>query len=148
MNILVTAIATLAIVSAAATADSLISSPSTKVPEPTSSTSEARIALVTSEDTAPTFTASDLSNLPVGNCYVKLLVDGHPTPPFSLYVDWDEVNAVPRRPEVAQKIRENSRMKYGVPADQIEEYIKKRAGFEEKPEPPPVPKLSKSKIPF
>jgi hypothetical protein len=92
----------------------------------------------------PTFTQSDLSNLPVGNCYTRLLVDGHPTPPFSMYVDWNEVNAQPKNPEIAARIKENSRTKYGVPAKEVEKYINERAGFLEKPQqeaPSQTPKI-------
>ncbi|MCA9308460.1 TraM recognition domain-containing protein, partial [candidate division WWE3 bacterium] len=92
----------------------------------------------------PIFSASDLINNSVGNCYVRLLVDGHPTVPFSMHIDWDkEANDVSSKystlqsnPSVAQKIREHSRMTYGKDAKEIEEFIEKRAGFTEPPEPP------------
>ncbi|MFA6981591.1 MAG: type IV secretory system conjugative DNA transfer family protein, partial [Patescibacteria group bacterium] len=87
----------------------------------------------------PVFTQSDLINLPIGNCYTRLLVSGQPTPPFSLKVDWDRINATPKNPDVAQAIREHSRMTYGRDAQEVEEYINKRAGFTEEkisfPEP-------------
>jgi hypothetical protein len=95
----------------------------------------------------PTFSAQDLANLPIGNCYVRLLVDGHPTEPFSMFVDWDEVNLKTKYPDMPQKIKESSRTKFGIPKNEVEEYINLRAGFNE-PEPPPLPKLDKKKIPF
>lgn len=89
----------------------------------------------------PVFTKKDISNLPVGNAYVRLLVDGHPTPPFSMNVPWDIVHTnVPSNPQISKKIKEMSRLKYGIPVKEVEEYINLRAGFEE-----PVPK---DKIPF
>ena len=77
----------------------------------------------------PYFTKSDLLNLPIGNAYMRLLVDGHPTTPFSLAVDWDMVNKTKKDPSVAKRIRENSSMKYGTPVNEVEEYINKRAGL-------------------
>lgn len=98
----------------------------------------------------PPFTKRDIANLAVGNSYTRLLVNGHPTPPFSLSVDFNEVNAFPKRPEVAQKIRELSRMKYGVPVHEVEEFINLRAGLNETEEPelPDIPGFDKSRIPF
>ncbi len=95
----------------------------------------------------PVFTQSDLINLPIGNYYTRLLVEGHPTPPFSMKVDWDAVNEGNARkdPERAQRIREKSRMKYGVPATEVEEYINQRLGLDgdgKVPEPP------RGRIPF
>jgi hypothetical protein len=95
----------------------------------------------------PVFTKQDLSNLPVGNCYVRLLVDGHPMEPFSMFIDWEDVVSKPKSTDIAQRIKEQSRNKYGVPKGEVEEYINARAGFNE-PEPPPLPKLDKKKIPF
>jgi hypothetical protein len=79
----------------------------------------------------PVFTQSDLSNLPVGHCYVKLLVKGHPTVPFSMTVDWDTITATTKDPSVAVKIKEMSRMRYGTPAAEVEEFINMRAGLNE-----------------
>lgn len=92
----------------------------------------------------PRFTQSDLSNLPTGNNYTKLLVKGQPTVPFSMKVDWEAINATPRVPEIAKEIREKSRLKYGTPQSEVEAYIYQRAGFNEPPSLPPLP----SKIPF
>jgi DNA polymerase III delta prime subunit len=98
---------------------------------------------------APTFTQQDIANLPIGNSYVRLLVKGHPTPPFSMYVPYEEkVKAVQRRPEVAAEIKKRSREKYGRPVEEVEKYINERSGFdepEEKPEPQP---MARKKIPF
>jgi len=84
---------------------------------------------------APTFSKTDLSNLPVGNSYMRLLVGGHPTPPFSLTVDWNEITAQEKHPEIAAEIVERSRMKYGKPAAEVEAFIIDRAGYND---PPPV----------
>jgi hypothetical protein len=97
----------------------------------------------------PSFTKRDLINLPVGNCYTRLLVNGHPTPPFSMMVDMKEVNATPESPEMAEKIREKSRLKYGTPVEEVEEYIYNRIGINDTPPPAPsLSELSKGKLPF
>jgi hypothetical protein len=98
----------------------------------------------------PTFTQSDLSNLPVGHCYVKLLVKGHPTVPFSMAVDWDAITSTKKDPAIAGKIKELSRTKYGTPVKEVEEFINIRAGLDE-PEATPETKENRqniSKIPF
>ena len=89
----------------------------------------------------PVFTKSDLSNLPVGNCYMRLLVKGQPTVPFSLAIDWDMITNTKKDPKVAETIRQLSRTKYGTPVEEVEEFINMRAGadepeaFETKPNP-------------
>jgi hypothetical protein len=105
-------------------------------------------AEVLSAEMEPKFTPQDMSNLPVGNFYMKLLVGGHPTPPFSGYLDWSDVTALEENPDIAKRIREKSRMKYGVDVKEVEAFIAQRAGFDEKPEPPPMPKMPPGRIPF
>lgn len=95
----------------------------------------------------PTFKKEDLTNLPIGNCYVKLLVDGHPTVPFSMMVDWDMINKTNKDPKFAELLREESRMKYGTPVEEVEQYINLRAGFLEPPAQTPAPG-ERPKIPF
>ncbi len=95
----------------------------------------------------PRFTKTDLINLPVGNCYVRLLVKGQPTAPFSMHVDWKELSAVTKNPQFALELKEMSRMKYGVPAEEVEKYVELRAGMNE-PQLPPLPEFSKAKLPF
>jgi hypothetical protein len=97
---------------------------------------------------APVFTKNDLINLPIGSCYTRLLVKGQPTVPFSMEVDWDWITNQPENFDAAKKIKEMSRLKYGVPAKEVEEYIKLRAGYNEQPEGPSLPSFNKSRIPF
>lgn len=97
----------------------------------------------------PTFTKADLSNLSVGNCYMKLLIDGHPSIPFSMNLDWNKISANKKDPSIANQIKENSRIKYGTPAAEVEEFIMSRIGINETKEEPsvepgaqrPLPKL-------
>ncbi len=95
----------------------------------------------------PTFNQSDLINLPVGNYYTRLLYEGHPTRPFSMKIDWEIVNEANREKsqDRARKIREKSRMKYGVPVQEVEEYINKKSGIDQKEDEPISPR---SKLPF
>jgi hypothetical protein len=89
----------------------------------------------------PVFTKQDISNLPIGNAYVRLLVGGQPTAPFSMNIPWDTISTnVVQSPETANKIKELCRTKYGVPVQEVEEYINMRAGI--------VELQPKRKIPF
>jgi hypothetical protein len=91
----------------------------------------------------PVFEKTDLINLPMGNAYMRLLVKGQPTAPFSMNIVWDfEKNDLSSRyadvtpsKEIAARIREFSRMKYGRPVHEVEEYINSRTAPDEpKPE--------------
>ncbi len=95
----------------------------------------------------PTFTKQDLVNLPVGNAYMRLLVKGQPSPPFSLFVDWNDLTSVPRDPALAQEIRELSRLKYGTPVEEVEHFINQRLEEDALPELPPETSPF-SKLPF
>lgn len=97
----------------------------------------------------PTFNKADLANLPVGNCYTRLLINGQPSVPFSMKVDWGQISSQRKDPQIAAEIRHRSRMKYGVPANEVEEYINTRAGYNEpEPAPPANPFRAAGKIPF
>src|SRR3989339_605256 len=94
----------------------------------------------------PTFTDRDLINLPIFNSYTKLLIDGHPSPPFSLVVDTEKTFSQPSDPDVEKTIIQNSRMKYGKSAEEVEKFITKAAGIEE-PKVEEFPAL-RPKLPF
>lgn len=79
----------------------------------------------------PQFTQSDLINIPVGNYYLRLLVNGQPTVPFSVDLKWDEIKGVKKYEGIADKIREMSRQRYGTPVKEVEKYVNLRAGFDE-----------------
>jgi len=83
-------------------------------------------------------TKNDLMNSATGNAYLRLLIDGQPSQPFSLKLPYEEVLAQKRDPALAAQIREKSRMKYGVPSEEIEAYINKKIGLT--PEPAKDPK--------
>jgi hypothetical protein len=99
----------------------------------------------------PAFQKADLSNLPMGNSYMRLLVDGQPTLPFSMAVDWDMISATHKDKSVAERIREHSRMTYGTPLAEVEAYINERAGMNQVEEEKPAmqnPFRPASKLPF
>ncbi len=96
---------------------------------------------------APTFDKNDLINNPNGSAYIKLLVNGHPTIPFSMMVDWDMITKTAKNPTIAETIRKQSREKFGVAAKDVEDFINNRAGYTE-PEPTKAAEFDMSKIPF
>ncbi|NMB91737.1 type IV secretion system DNA-binding domain-containing protein [candidate division WWE3 bacterium] len=95
---------------------------------------------------APTFTKQDLSNLPTGNAYMRLLVRGQPSPPFSLWIDWNDLSSVKKDPRVADEIRELSRIKYGTPVQEVEEFINRR--LSEEPASQEEPSINRTNFPF
>lgn len=77
----------------------------------------------------PVFTKSDLLNLPIGHAYLRLLINGHPSKPFSMTTDWPAMCAVERNEELGKMIKELSRTRYGRPREVVEQDIEVRAGF-------------------
>ncbi len=76
----------------------------------------------------PVFKQQDLMNNPTGSYYLRLLVNNQPSVPFSVEVDWEMISNTKRDRDIAKQIRENSRMKYGKPAKEVEEFINNRLG--------------------
>ena len=68
---------------------------------------------------APEFTADDILKIDNYNCYMKLLSDNKPHPPFSLKT----IQAPKGNPEQNQKLKELSALKYGRPIEEINEEI-------------------------
>lgn len=75
---------------------------------------------------SPTFSQYDLINVEFRTCYVKLLVDGTATRPFSMKtLDWPPAGTQARE-GIVEKIRTLSRLKYGQDRNLIEAEINKR----------------------
>ena len=74
----------------------------------------------------PDFNEHDLLNLPVGNAYLKTMVNGVPQPPFSLNITAEEVKR-PGNRELADMVKKLSSLKYGRPREIVEAEIGKRA---------------------
>ena len=70
----------------------------------------------------PIFSASDIMNIDNYNAYMKMLVDGKPQEPFNMTASKPEA----MHPEIVDKLKELSYLKYGKPRAQIEESIQKR----------------------
>jgi hypothetical protein len=81
---------------------------------------------------APVFDQNDLINLESINAYVKLLVDGEYPPPFSMYTHLKNAPYGELKPdlEMANTIKELSRLKYGRDAAIVETEISQRAELE------------------
>jgi len=77
----------------------------------------------------PYFTENDLINNPVGNYYLRLLVDGAPSHPFSGYIPWSLVKNIPKDKTLPGKIRQMARQKYAHPRAEVEADIERRLQF-------------------
>ena len=77
---------------------------------------------------APTFSEQDLVNIEAWHVYIKTQVKGEPVPPFSMYTkpNFEAWNAM-RRPDIAQAIKELSRLTYGRDVAEVEVDISRRA---------------------
>lgn len=75
---------------------------------------------------APTFTPEDLVNLPKFQFYLKLMVDGVSTPPFSA----SSLGPVSTRTGSETKVVEQSRERYAEPRHVIEQKVLQWAGME------------------
>lgn len=76
----------------------------------------------------PTFSESDLQNVPAQNIYVKTIVSGTPVPAFSMNVERDlKAERAGGSPKVAQMVKELSRLKYGRDKEEVESELEKRA---------------------
>ncbi|MBI4032368.1 type IV secretory system conjugative DNA transfer family protein [Candidatus Berkelbacteria bacterium] len=71
----------------------------------------------------PNVTEHDLVNLPFANTYTKLLIGGTPTKPFSMQTI---KTATPPHKELAEAIRELSRLKYGRDKAYVEQEMANR----------------------
>jgi hypothetical protein len=74
----------------------------------------------------PDFNEHDLLNLPIGQTYLKTMVNGVPQSPFSLNITADEIKK-PGNPELAEMVKKLSSLKYGRPKEIVEAEIGKRA---------------------
>lgn len=75
----------------------------------------------------PNFSEADLLNLSIGETIVRTLVDGQPTPSFSMSTDYAAYQAIKKDWERGGMIRELSRLRYGRDREVVEAEIKQRA---------------------
>lgn len=95
----------------------------------------------------PVFNEQDLINNPVGQAYMRLLVAGQPTVPFSMTTDWKSMQEAKRDSEVADSMKELSRMRFGRDRSIVEDEIVERAGLNEPPPPPVQQSVNPTKHP-
>lgn len=77
---------------------------------------------------APTFTENDLANIEKYHVYIKTIVKNEPVPPFSMSLEKDMSEVEARmNPELAQAVKELSRLKYGKNKTEVEAEIGSRA---------------------
>jgi hypothetical protein len=80
-----------------------------------------------SKQYAPIFSEYDVMNVPKNNVFVKLLVNNQNPPAFNMFIP---PRAKPEHPEIAEAIKELSRLKYGRDRDIIEAEIEERTQVE------------------
>lgn len=83
-------------------------------------------AEILAKEFAPTFIEEDLVNLPKYNIYLKLMIDGVSSRPFSAIT----LPPVATRTDSAEKVIRITRERYGTPREKIEEKIKRWTGIE------------------
>ncbi len=77
---------------------------------------------------SPIFSERDLINVEIFNAYIKTIVNGEPVVPFSINTmpDFKKMGSL-KNPQVAQAIKELSKLKYGRDVTQVEAEIIQRA---------------------
>lgn len=76
----------------------------------------------------PTFAENDLINVEARHAFIKTIVNGEPVVPFSIDMNRDlKAEKKLENPRVAELVRELSRLKFGRPADLVEQEIAKRS---------------------
>jgi hypothetical protein len=91
-------------------------------------------AEVLRKDFEPTFTAEDLNKQPNIHAYIKMLVGGKYPQAFSLET-WDGVPFAQRgdgNPDLANTIKQISRLRFGRDREMVESEIRERAKFKKK----------------
>lgn len=84
---------------------------------------------------SPVFKAKDIMNIDNYNAYMKLLSKGIPAKPFSMQA----MPAPKGNPDIIEKLKQLSYLKYGGDRAEIEEQIMKKYEKPKPPAPPPLP---------
>lgn len=104
----------------------------------------ARDAEFAEREFAPTFNQEDLINIDKFNAYIKLLIDGAASKPFSMHTIPPEK---PQPKEISDAIQKISQLKYGRNFKVVDEEIRKRAALEKVVKEFGVSNLSKEPVP-
>ncbi len=76
------------------------------------------------------FNETDLANIPAQNIYVKTIVNGTPTRPFSMNVGRDlKSEKAQGSAEISRMVKELSRLKYGRDVEEVREEIEHRSNL-------------------
>ncbi len=79
---------------------------------------------------APIFTETDLTNIEKYHVYIKTIVKNEPVPPFSMSLEKDMTEVMAKmNPQLAQAVKELSRLKYGKDKASVEVEITQRANL-------------------
>jgi hypothetical protein len=81
-------------------------------------------------------TKEDMTNLTFANMYVKLLIEGTPSKPFSMR---SIKSPSPPNHELAEAIRQLTRLKYGIPSARVEAVMTERMRMGKDAAEPPTP---------
>ncbi len=81
----------------------------------------------------PVFKKEDLINNPLGHAYMRLLVNGQPSYPFSMATDWEAMSSMAKNKQTAESIIELSRLKYGRDRTIVEADVNQRSGLDKTP---------------
>jgi len=73
----------------------------------------------------PVFNAQDLMNIDNLNAYISMLINGRTTKPFNIKIETDKVFGIGSK-DLADKLRQISKLKYGRPRDKVEAEIQSR----------------------
>lgn len=73
----------------------------------------------------PVFSPSDLINIDNLNCYVSLLINGQTTRPFNVRLETERVFGAGSA-QMAETVKQMSRLKYGRPREEVEKEIQER----------------------
>ncbi len=92
-------------------------------------------AEILAKEFEPVFSAHDIINIEQYNAYVKLLIDNAPARPFNMKT----LPPAPSSPELASKIKELSRLKYGKPRAVVRDEILERTKLGSASTKPAVP---------
>ena len=77
---------------------------------------------------SPTFNEADLLNVDKYNVYIKTIVNNEPVPPFSMDVTKDmKADKEAYNPQLAEAIKQLSRLKYGRDVRLVESEIAERS---------------------
>jgi len=77
---------------------------------------------------APTFNETDLTNVDRFNVFIKTIVNNQPQPPFTMDLTRNmEEEEKRRNPQLAERLKELSKLKYGEDSAIVDEVITKRA---------------------